>query len=306
MKKNYLLLLLVFAAAHAQVPNSNFEQGSGYGLENVAAWGQPFLFPITLNTETGESTADEITFGGPTIGSFCTSVQDPHSGERAMLIRNAFNVTANKVIPGKASLFNTAISEVPSSWNLGIPVEPNADIQFLSFWYKFLPVGNDVAEAKLELFNVDGESIGVAKLQFSEPKYNYVSAVVPLVITLDDTPAFMTIDFSMAAEDSEPAFGSTLIIDDVAVNPTALQTAQFQSDSFSVWPTVANSEINVQKNGAAGNHNFKIINIEGKTISENRLELQSGIPAKLDVSSLSSGFYILKSDNGYTAKFIKK
>ena len=305
MKKIYLLMLFAFTAIQAQIPNSDFEQAMGYGLENVAAWGQPFTFAVVV-TENGENISDEITWGEQSLGMFCVSVAEPHSGERAMLIRNAYNVTQGVVIPGNVSLFNTAISQSATGWNGGIPLEADADIQFLSFWYQFAPLGNDVAEAKLELFNSNSEMIGTAKIQISEATNAYNYASIPLTVTGVGNPAFITIQFSMAAEGSVPVFGSTLLVDDLRVNPSQLSDAAFGQTGFSIYPTVANTEINVQKNGAAGNYNFKIVNIEGKTISENKLELQSGIPVKIDVSSLSSGFYILKSDGGFATKFIKK
>ena len=305
MKKIYILMLFAFTAIQAQIPNSDFEQAIGYGLENVSAWGQPFTFTIVM-TETGETISDEITWGEQALGMFCSSVAEPHSGERAMLIRNAFNVTQGTVIPGNVSLFNTAVSQSATGWNGGIPLEADADIQFLSFWYQFAPLGNDVAEAKLELFNSGSEMIGTAKIQISEATTAYTYASIPLTAIGVGNPAFITIEFSMAAEGSIPVFGSTLLVDDLRVNPSQLSASTFEQAGFSIYPTVANSEINVQKNGTAGKYNFKIINIEGKTISENKLELQSGIPAKIDVSMLSSGFYILKSDDGFTTKFIKK
>lgn len=308
MRKIYALLFFATAGLYAQIPNSDFEAGLGYGGEQVADWGQFFLFPVTIDIETGESHSDVITFGDQVLGMFCSSVQDAHSGDRAMLIRNAFNVTTNTVLPGNVSLFNSEISEMPTGWNTGAPVPADADIQFLSFWYKFAPMGNDVAEASLELFNTNSESIGTAKIKISQPAETYTYASTPLVLSGNGgEPAFIHISFNMAAEGSTPVFGSYLTIDELKVNPGLLQTDTFAQTAFSVWPTVATDEINISKNGnATGSQNFKVANIEGKIVAENLLKLDNGNVETINISGLASGFYILKFDDGFTAKFIKK
>ncbi len=308
MKKIYFLLLFAAAGLHAQIPNSGFENALGYGGENVADWGQPFSFPVWIDLETGESHAHEITFGDQLLGMFCSSVADAHSGEKAMLIRNAFNITTNAVIPGKVSLFNSEISETATGWNAGIPVGADTDIQFLSFWYKFAPAANDVAEATLELFNADSQSIGLAKISISEPAEVYTYASTPLVLTgIEGAPAFVHIEFSMAPEGSVPAFGSSLTIDDLKVNPNQLRTQAFDQAPFTIWPTIAGNEINILKNGDDSSvHEFTIIDIQGKIVSEQRLKPNNGIASKIDIGALSSGLYLLRSADGFTAKFIKK
>lgn len=308
MKKIYFLLLFAAAGLHAQIPNSGFENAFGYGGENVADWGQPFSFPVSIDLETGESYTDQITFGDPLLGMFCSSVADPHSGEKAMLIRNAFNITTNTVIPGKVSLFNSEISEMATGWNAGIPVAADVDIQFLSFWYKFAPAGTDVAEATLELFNTDNESLGTAKIAISEPAEVYTYASTPLVLSGNGgTPAFVHIEFSMAPEGTTPVFGSSLIIDDLKVNPSQLQTEAFAQTPFSVWPTIAGNEVNILRNGNDANvYLFTIVNVQGQIVSEQKLKPNNGIASKIDVGALSSGLYLLRSADGFTAKFIKK
>jgi len=308
MKKIYLLLFFTAVNMYAQIPNRDFETGLGYGGENVASWGQPFSFAVSINPETGETIQDEITFGEQTLGMFCSAVPDPHSGEKAMLIRNGFNITTNTVLPAHVSLFNSEMSDFPSGWNVGIPVAADIDIQFLSFWYKFAPVGNDAAQATLELFNTEGESIGTAKIRILEPASTYTYATAPMVLSgIGGDPAFLRIDFALETEDTAAVFGSTLTIDDLAVNPSQLQTENFAQTGFLVWPTLASSEINILTNGnGLQAQNFKIANIEGKIVAEKQLQINSERSQKIDISALANGFYILSSDDGFTAKFIKK
>jgi hypothetical protein len=306
MRQIYALLLLACGSAWAQVPNSDFEAGTGYGLENVTAWGKFFIYTVTIDMETGENIQDEITFGDNMIGSFCTSTTDSHTGERAMLVRNAFNVTRNEVIPGEANLFNTEIADTPTGWNFGVPVQADADIELLSFWYKFAPLGNDIAEAKLTLFADGVGEVGSAKIQISEAANAYTYATVPITFTSIETPTFMTISFTMQAEGSTPVFGSYLTIDDLAVNSNALQTQTFEKDSFVLFPTVAQNTIQIQS-GMNGPMTFEIIDTQGKTVLQNHASLQPGVATSIDVSRLSSGVYVFRTQNGQAIKkFIKK
>ncbi|MFT3795571.1 T9SS type A sorting domain-containing protein [Flavobacterium sp.] len=309
MKKIYTLICIGLATlTHAQVPNADFEQALGYGQTNVWGWGQLFILPVSMDLETGESTSDSILFEEASLGGFCTSTTDAHTGQRAMMIRNAFNITQNEVIPGKADLFNTEISEQPSGWNVGVPVEANAEIDQLSFWYKFSPIGNDVAEAKLELLNENNQPIGTARILISEATETYTYASVPLTLDANGAPAFLTISFSMAAEGSEPAFGSSLTVDDLKVNNTALQTAQFATAPFSIYPTVADQEINLRSN-QGGHYTISLVNMQGRVVAQYNKTLQNGIASPIDVGPLATGVYLVKAfgnNTSTTAKFIKK
>jgi CRISPR/Cas system CSM-associated protein Csm3 (group 7 of RAMP superfamily) len=116
----------------------------------------------------------------------------------------------------------------------------------------------------------------------------------------------MSLSFSMAQEGSTPTFGSVLIVDDVFINNMTLGTVINKASQFSIYPTVAQNEININKGNkvANGNYDFKIVNVEGKIVKEVSLNLTEN-EAKIDVSQLSSGMYIVKSEN-FVGKFIKE
>src|SRR5690606_24929983 len=100
MKKFYTVLFAgILHLAPAQVPNSTFEAVTGEDLTQVESWGRFFTPPVSIDMETGQPTAEEIIFGDG-AATFCSSVTEAHSGNRALRIRNAFNVTQNKVIAG--------------------------------------------------------------------------------------------------------------------------------------------------------------------------------------------------------------
>lgn len=301
----YALLFLFSLDAQAQVPNSNFEQGLGYGLEQVASWGQFFAIYISIDMETGETTQDEIIFGDNTLGTFCLSTPEAHTGERALLVRNALNVTQNVVIRGKADLYNSEISDFPTGWNTGIPITEGTIIDKLGFHYKFFPQGNDVAQATLDLFGENG-LVGSAVIDLSGvvSDYTYVSA--PVNFISNDTPNYMRISFSMAAPDSVPTFGSWLVVDDVVVNSQMLHVGTNQSSLFKVYPTLVSDEINIMTNNPSvtGISDWAIIDATGRTIQKQTLDIAEDAVATIGAGNLSKGTYFLKSGK-FITRFVK-
>lgn len=306
MKKNYFLTLLsllavAFGSMNAQVVNGNFETIKDNGL--VSNWGTNVTLPVAIGIE-GQPLASDYTFG--CWPGFVFPSWDAHHGQAAMQLTNALRISTNTVIPSKSLIFNDPKLDFPG-WNAGVPVDDNDTVTMLGFYYKFFPMGNDVAEAELILFGSDGQELGRATADISQTSPNYSYLYSPVQFTSAGTPVSMQISFSMAKEGSTPSFGSTLIVDDVIVNFAALAIDGFQSTQFAVFPTVANTEINILKGTtvAGGRYGFTISNMEGKIISNQSIQLVDNSPVAVDVSQLSKGVYIISS-KGYSTKFIKQ
>jgi len=160
MKKNYFLslALLLFAG------NSSFSQVVNGDFENITCnftptnWGMTFVQQTGFDPQTGESFGDQIQYTW-CIPSMVYVSTAPQTVNYAMEISNAFNVTQNTVIPGIATIFSDPEQDSPG-WNPGIPIEPNANVSMLGFYYKFMPVGNDIAQAKIQVADADGNEIG--------------------------------------------------------------------------------------------------------------------------------------------------
>ncbi|HLA55459.1 MAG TPA: T9SS type A sorting domain-containing protein [Flavobacterium sp.] len=305
MKKFYILFITALTTgALAQVPNSSFEETIGYGNE-LRYWGAFFTIPVTFDLNgTGQS--DLIVYDG--VSSFCHPVTDAFSGEKAMEIRNAYNETTDKVIPGFTTLFNESNSTSASGWNTGFPLPVGATVEFFGFHYKFFPLGNDVAKATLEVFGESG-LIGTAEVVISGATTEYTYVASPIDFTSNETPVFMTISFSMAAEGSAPVFGSSLVIDDVDLNNSSLHAVEHDATPFALYPTLATDEIHLVAN-AASNELFAVavIDVQGRTAKQQQLQL-SDTPSTLNVGDLAQGVYILRAVSGktsYTGRFIKK
>ena len=308
-----LLVFIFITNTNAQVINGNFENLKDNFL--VSNWGKNFSYNVGIDTGTGQTTSDEIQFSSY-VPSLCYSnFGNCHSGQYAMEMANAFNATQNEMIVGGAVLFEDATQNFPPGGNYNINtsfVPFNASLfnsyygYYLGFYYKFLPLGNDIAEANLELFDSELNSVGKVSVPISGANTDFDYVYAPVNLTSTNTPAFMSLSFTMAQEGSTPTFGSTLIVDDVFINNMTLATVMNQASQFSIYPTVAQNEINIHKGNkvANGKYDFNIVNAESKIVQKASLNLTEN-DEKIDVSQLSSGIYFVKSEN-FVGKFIKE
>ena len=218
MKKNYFILsLILFIApfcAQSQVINGNFENVKPNFLPSN--WGMTFLQQIVIDANTGEVVGDQIQYTW-CIPYMAYASTEAKTGNYAMEVSNAYNVTQDRVIPGMAMIFANPEEDSPG-WNPGVPVEPGSTVILLGFDYKFLPVGNDIAQATLSVSDADGNVIGTASLDISGTHSTYEYVYTPITVTHAGTPAFMYIAFNMAKEGSTPSFGTRLLVDNVIVN----------------------------------------------------------------------------------------
>jgi len=183
MKQNYLflsfVLLSITSALNAQVTNGNFENVKPNFLPSN--WGMTFLQQVGFDPETGESFGDEIQFTW-CVPSMVYATTEAESGQYAMEISNAYNVTQDLVIPGVATIFNDPEQDGPG-WNPGVPVIPGDHIDMLGFYYKFLPAGNDIATARIEVSDAEGNIIGTASLDISGTNNQFAYIYMPINYT---------------------------------------------------------------------------------------------------------------------------
>ena len=311
MKKNYIILsfVLLFTtlSSKAQVVNGNFEIVKPNFLPSN--WGMNYTQAITFDPITGQSTGDNILYTW-CIPSLVYASTESHTGQYAMEVSNAFNQTQNTVIPGEAMIFSDATQDTPG-WNPGIPLNPTANIERLGFYYKFLAVGNDVAQAKMVLFDANGNEIGrtTVDIHGTDNQYHYIYSYIYHPYNI--TPAYMQISFNMAKAGSTPTFGSRLIIDNVITNAQSLALIENPiNDAFRVYPTLVDSEINiVPSTQIEGTIDYKIINSQAQIVKQNTVTNSSDYIYTMDVTNLSSGIYFLEIESNFEKvikKFIKR
>ncbi|NMH28154.1 T9SS type A sorting domain-containing protein [Flavobacterium silvaticum] len=308
--KNLYLFLAVTATAFswAQVPNASFEEFTGYGNE-TRFWGpNPIIISITIPIDGGPSVATPTIVYEEGTYNYCFFTDEAHTGNRAMELRNAYNLTDAVVVPGKMILFNEDQgSTTASGWNAGYQMTPETVVEGLGFYYKFFPMGNDVAQAKIELFNSSSGLVGSAVVNLSGTHSEYTYAWSPIQLLSDDVPTFMRVDFSMTDGISSPTLGSRLVVDDIATVNVVLSDATLSQKQFQVYPTLADHEINLVKGSGIsdGSKSVEIFTADGKSVSNQLIEFFGNNPAKINVSTLSHGIYFLRIENN-VLKFVKR
>lgn len=308
MKKIYILFLgaMSITALHAQVPNGSFEQFTGYGNE-TRFWGaQPMVLQVSIDPN-GNTVADQIQFA-PNCNSTCFYIEQPYDGNRAMEIRNAFNVTQNQSIPGKMILFNEeGGSTIPTGWNTGSAVSPDAVLERLGFYYKFFPVNGDRAHAKMEVFDAAGESIGTATTLITGTHSSYTYVYSYLYMDYNKVPAFMTVEFYMSNPSGTTSLDSRFIVDRVVTNANALGTGGYQAhDDYRIYPTLVDDAMEVvPPTNAQGNINYKVYDLQGKIVWEKNEDRAANYVYKMDLGYLSPGVYLLQIESN-TERIIKK
>lgn len=307
MKKLYLLLVLATGAASAQVPNGSFEEFIGYGME-TRYWGAtPSLLQVIIDDEN-TPVSDYIILEEGVVARAFYSLES-HTGDRAMEIRNAFNVTKNEVIPGKMILFNEDGGGITANgWNTGALIEEGTVIEGLGFYYKYFPLNpNEAAQAQLQTFDAGGTLLGSATIEIAGEESDYTYVATPLVAITEGIPAIVTVEFSMVTEHGSTTFGSHLLIDDVVTTNLALANPTFHTSTFMVTPTVTHNTLNITKGNdlPAGDYAFDIISMEGKVVQKATLSLTENGNSSVDVSALASGMYLIRTKD-FSTKFIKE
>jgi hypothetical protein len=295
-----LLFIIIPFTCISQVVNGDFENIKPNFLPSN--WGMNYFQPVSINTETGETVTDQVQYTW-CIPSLVYASFEPQSGQYAMEISNAFNASQNHIITGEVSIFNDASQDMPG-WNPGVPVAQSDEVTILGFYYKFLPAGNDIANAQIQVFDADGNEIGTASIDISGTNFIYQFVQTPIQYTSTAAPAYIYIRFLMAKEGTNPTFGSRLIIDNVVTNSSSLTVNSNPSNSdISIFPSVVEDKLFLSQNiQLEGEIDYKIVN-------QNSIQAGFNNLYSIEVAGLNSGIYLLKitNQNGqFTKKFIKK
>jgi hypothetical protein len=239
MKKLFFLLFALGAAAvaRAQAPlaeslNLDFEEVNSDG--SPRHWGNVYIFVW----------GDSVVYDRQLIASS----PGAHSGARALELRNAYNVTANRGIAGSATVDADSVFTAWGSFEL-VPITTAPTD--LTFWYRYAPVGGDTASARVAIYDSSGYEIGAAQLLITAPAPTYTRAQVPIVYTSPGRGAFMNLNFSTfyTAETTgqrQPALCTWLQIDDVALGVPLATPRLTEVVSVQMFPNPATDVLHIR------------------------------------------------------------
>jgi hypothetical protein len=211
-------------------------------------------------------------------------------------------------------IYNIPITKITNEFLDHIHVTEKLNIELSSEFILFISTLMRI-KAKMLLprkeIDADGNEIGTANIDIEGVTTTYQFIQTPIQYTSNATPAYMYIRFIMAKEGTNPTFGSRLIIDNVVTNLAALAiNTNLTNSDVSIFPTLVEDKLFIDGNGQFDDTlDYKIINLEGKVVSQNSIKEDSISLFSIEVGSLNSGIYLLNvttSNGQFTKKFVKK
>jgi hypothetical protein len=288
--------LLMGSTSFAQLPNAGFEQLNA--SNNTSFWGKN-LFLLAWVDSTGEIHSDSVVFDG---GNLYFPTTDAHTGTYALEMRNAWNYTQNIGYPGGA--FLNPAEEFYSSYEAPInqttPIQPER----FTFWYKYFPVGTDIAYANVMLYNENYEPVGEATFETGDAMTAYTYVDIPITYTQVDPVHYLSVSFlaNSPANPNQPNFGTRFLVDDVAFEGT-LGINEQQTAAVTVYPNPATTFVTIVS--AEPMLSAHLSDAAGRTVPLTVTNLSAGQAGDhIDCSGIAAGSYLLQIEtaSGTTAK----
>jgi hypothetical protein len=259
------------------------------------------MFPVSIDTD-GSSTMDSLVFNH----YFYFSTTDAHSGSRALEISNAYNYTRSECITGAAGADTDSVFTAYGSLDfLPATVAPGT----FNFYYKYLPLNNDSAIARMVVYDSFMSELGKAELILSGTHAAYTLATAPVVMSAAGNVGFISVFFSNSTNGHPPTFGTRLVIDDINLLPAGIGDASAGAQQLLCYPS-ANGEaqlIALTHNTQSITAHLCLCDINGRQLMQRSVTLNGTEPVSIDVNNYPSGIYMVKlvgTTGVYTTKFI--
>lgn len=278
-----LACLLASNLVQAQVPNGSFENHNANGwLQN---WGNVYLFSVVMDS-SGTMQTDSLIFENNSHYFYEPST-DAHSGNGALMLNNAKHAYSDEITVGAASVDEDSVFTAWGALEL-IPTQIRFD--HLRFYYKFSPVNNDSAVARLVLYDSLGVVVGEATHIIIGTQNSYALIDAAVTYFSNEKVANYSLHFSnyySAIEGEKKAsFGTKLWIDDIELTKTTDIQGVNSNQMFKIYPNPAQNYFSVatQEKIKA----ISCIDMNGKKVA---LPFTQG--KKIDCSNLGQGVYEL-------------
>jgi hypothetical protein len=274
----FVAVYIFVAQAQSQVLNGDFEtlRSDGAGPRH---WGSLHIMPFP--SPCGTLILDS---------SFYLTTSDAHSGNWALELRNAKCTSDNELFGGTVHLMESDSSYFDSGTEYfdGVPTQ-------FSFYYKFLPVGDDTAKATVTLSNDFAGDLATETILIGKAASTYTKATVPINYQIASTPTRINITFATQTETSTPSFGTRLLIDDVEMTSEPNSVASNIKADVHCYPNPATSVVNFT-GGSDAAETLSIFNVSGNRVFTSAFENAITV----DCSKFSAGlyFYRLGSSSG--------
>lgn len=281
-----LTCLLFTSLVEAQILNPGFE------LLNTDSTLMNWRFAGILSIGMNDSLLDD--------GFILGKSTDAHSGQYALELRNAFNITTNAPVYHGSVVNTLPDSNLYQGFTTFIPISGKPTS--LQFYYKFSQNPyQDSAKAWIRIYNNAQIEIGYAQIVFWDLAPNYQFMQIPITYNLingqlDSIPAFVSIGFSNLIHlAAGPHVGQRTLIDDLSLGFTPLSVPMLTSDEIHCFPNPVRNTLFIQNAEPAVSKT--LYNQIGQQIIETTGN-------QINVSELTTGIYFLRLNSNSKQEII--
>lgn len=239
MKKTLTFLFcLSMAALHAQITNGGFESLNSQNIANYWA-GKVYLLDFYLDSG-GHSHTDSVIYDK---ANYQINTSNPYSGKNALELRNAYNYTRKKLMPGIVFASTDTIGYTGFG---GETIPLSGTPESLGFQYMFTNAGNDTAYVQVIVYDEMMNVLGTGELNITANAASYTVGNVPVNYTSQDQPAYAQVMFSTSKPERNGTLGTVLTLDEVQMNyKVDINTVKSASNDMLVYPNPSNGEFYV-------------------------------------------------------------
>jgi hypothetical protein len=221
---------------------------------------------------------------------YATKTNDKHSGNWAIQIRNVTSFVGETI----GYLTNGEFQGFSSIG--GLPVDQNPSL--VSGYYKYTPIGNDIAQAAITsyYYDLEGDSAVILEQQMINlpPAADYTYFEVPLLYNSDPMADTINISFAAGMMENGLTPGSKLFLDDIAIDyyPVSVKEQAMNDNGLIVYPNPARDHINVMnKTAVFFSGIFRLYDNLDREIYSISIDIQPGTGSKVNLPGLEEGLY---------------
>lgn len=249
------------SVATTSLPNFSFENWTSVSTEDPDNWS-------TLNSQLAPLGLENT-----------IKTTDANSGTYAAQLTTVYNPQWNDTIGGMV-LLGTFDFNGPNPF---IPAPYNGTPSSFSYAYKYAPTNGDPSGGIMVQFFSGGSIIGFDVVN-ATPQATYTTGTIPLNYV--GTP-----DSVMVAAFSGDSIGSVMHVDDFSFSGGNVGLEEFATMEVEIYPNPASDFVMIK---SKGQFNFKIIDVTGKVIHEEKQSI--GIQT-INTSNYLKGIYFVQIDN---------
>lgn len=274
-----LFLLSFVFPSNAQIQNGGFEDLNVNG--NARFWTAKTYNMNVYIDQDGHSHSDSVVFD-KTNYSISGSA---FSGTKALELRNGFNFTTGKALPGIvfASSDTNNYSGFASRF-----IELSSNPDDISLYYNFTQVGGDTAYVSVSILDENMIEIGHAEALIVTSSNGYKALQIPIVYQVQGNAAYASIEIGTAKPDANAHLGTVLLVDDVKMAFNTAIDNVHSNDLVTFCPNPAVDNFRMKTSKAVKTSELKLIDMKGQVIT-----ISPDADGVYDVGNVSEGINVV-------------